>query len=548
MIFTLTDREYNVLDGYETEDYLIGNYIGTIIKTLDINILIKSEYAQNWTYGNYIMCQDETGYKYWFTIYDAEDSYNGDEKKLTCYSGTIDIVSEDADPVTKPAAPQPFSYYFNKIFYDTGITIGVNEISSLSRSLEYTSESVSNAEMLQYVLNDFDAEADLAVEFKGSVPAALVLNVFRRIGKEDPQTTLTDEDDSLTALDRTGSIADLATCLNPVGANQENSEEPITLIGKYYEELDDEGNILYYSPKSHARIYSAEGRKKFYVQLPGKTNGEFDGYINRRYSSQAATQDALWKESLEQLKKIDHSTVTYEAKGNIDCQIGDNIQIISNEMQPPVMISARVLEYKFNDDDPTLNEYKFGNYHELESNIDSLSKIIDEIKKSIISITSQTVDYSVDIQGVKPPSEWFTNKPILPTGHWLWVRTVTNLSNGDQTVAYSVSYAGTDGEEGKDSILLHLDSVNGNVFKNTQISTIITVTVIVAGNRLDNSTKLKSYFGEQAYLQWQYKAFDQVDFIDLDAEDIRISDEGFIFTVTTEDVVMKTIFNCDLIF
>ncbi|MER2001302.1 MAG: hypothetical protein ABS862_01665 [Carnobacterium inhibens] len=452
MIFTLTDRDYNVLDAYETDDYLIGNYIGTIIKSLDINVLVKSENAKNWTYGNYIMCEDQTGYKYWFTIYDSEDSYTADEKNLMCYSGTIDIVSEDANPIGKPSEPQPFTYYFNRIFNDTGITIGVNELTGLSRSLEYTSESVSNAEMLQYVLNGFDnAEADLAVEFKGSTPTALVLNVFKRIGEEEPQTTLTDEDDSLTSLDRTGSISDLATCLNPVGANEEETETPITLAGNYYEELDENGNILYYSPTSHARVYSVEGRRNFYVQLPNKKNGEFDGYINRRYTSQASSKDALWKESLVQLKKIDQPTVTYEAKGSIDCQIGDNIQIVSNELQPPVMISARVLEYKFNDDNPTLNEYKFGNYQELESNIDQLSKMMEEIKKSIIFISSQVVEYVLSDQGdTVPPDGWTLEQPAIEPGNWLWIRTTTNLSNGDQTVSYAVSYAGSDGKDGKD--------------------------------------------------------------------------------------------------
>lgn len=451
MIFTLTDREYNVLDAYETDDYLIGNYIGTIIKSLDINVLVKSDKAEDWNFGNYIMCQDATGYKYWFTIYDVDDSYNEDEKRLTCYSGTIDIVSEDANPISKPSGPQPFSYYFDRIFNDTGIVIGINEIDELERALEYTSESVSNAEMLQYVLNGFDAEADLAVEFSGSKPTALVLNVFRRIGKEEPQTTLTDEDDSLTALDRTGSISDLATALNPVGKTEtvDEVERSVTLVGKYYEEKDENGNILYYSPKDDFRVYSVEGRRNFYVQLPGKTNGEFDGYINRRYKSEAATPDALWTESVSQLKKIDHPTVTYEAKGSIDCQIGDNIQIISNEMQPPVMISARVLEYKFNDDDLTRNEYKFGNYQELESNLDDLSKLMSEIKKSIIFISSQIVEYALSDQGdTAPSSDWVLNQPPVVPGNWLWIRTTTNLSNGDQTVAYAVSYAGNDGEQG----------------------------------------------------------------------------------------------------
>lgn len=447
MIFTLTDREYNVIDAYETSDYLIGNFIGTIIKTLDIDVLVDSEFAQDWSYGNYIMCEDQTGYKYWFTIYDSEDSYTSDKKKLTCYSGSIDIVSEDANPIIQPVEAKPFSYYFDLIFFDTGIKIGINEINESTRKLEYTSENVSNAQMLQYVLNGFEAEADLVVELEGSKPASLILNVFKRIGRQEIQTTLTDEDDSLTALERTGSIADLATCLNPYA--EKGEDEILTLKGKYFEERDINGNIAYYSPINHVRIYSVKARRDFFVALPGKSNGDFDGYINRRYNSQANTQDSLWAESLKQLKKIDQPSIVYEAKGSIDCKIGDNIQIVSKEMKPAVMISARVLEYRFNDDLPERNEYKFGNYQELESKIDEFSKIISEVKKSIILIKSITTDYAISNQGAEAPlTGWTTLKPLMKPGDWLWIRTSTNLSNGDTTVAYSLSYAGIDGDKG----------------------------------------------------------------------------------------------------
>lgn len=451
MIFTLTDRQFNVLDAYETDDYLIGIYTGFIIKTLDLNVLVTSEHADHWIEGNYIMCEDATGYKYWFTIRDVEDGMNQDEKQVTCYSGTLDIVNEDANPVQRPSVPQPFEYYFNRIFFDTGIEIGVNEIDHMERALEFTSENASNVEMLQYVLNGFDrAEADLAVEFDGSVPTKVVLNVYRRIGKEDPQEILTDEDDSLTELDRTGSIAELATCLNPVGRSEDPDVDEITLVGRYFEERDEEGNLLYYSPEWSPRVFSVVARQNYFVDIPGKDNGEFDGYINRRYQSEAQSQETLWTESVDQLKKIDHPQIEYNARGFINCRAGDNIQIVSHQMKPPIKISARVMEYKFNDDDPSLNEYKFGNYEALESNIDDLSALMAEFKKSIIYIESQSVSYVVSNQGSEPPEEgWSEDKPELPLGMWLWTRTVTHLSNGDRTLAYSVSYAGTDGSDGE---------------------------------------------------------------------------------------------------
>lgn len=450
MIFTLTDRKYNPMDAYDTDEYLIGKYVGSVIKTLDLDVFINSENSQHWQQGNYIMCTDADGYNYWFTIYDVSDSLKSDVKTLHCYSGTIDIVAEDATPIGRPSQPQPFTYYFDRIFYDTGIVMGVNELEGLTRTLEFTSETISNAQMLQYVLNAFDgAEADLEVEFDGSVPTRVVLNVFKRIGSVEPQTILSDQDDSLISLDRTGSITGLATCLNPVGQNPDDFEVPLTLVGKYYEEKDEDGDILYYSPVDSPRVFSPQAREKFYVELPGKATTEFEGYINRRYTSEAETKDALWRESVEQLKKIDHPTVTYDAKGYISCNIGDTIQILSNEMQPPIMVSARVMEYKFNDDVPSKNEYVFGNYEELESNLDELSKLMDEIKKSIIFVKSIEVHYVISSQGEIPPTIGWIDTVLTPNpGEWLWVRTTNILSNGDQTVAYSASYSGENGKQG----------------------------------------------------------------------------------------------------
>lgn len=447
MIFTLTNRDYEALDAYQTDDYLIGQYIGSIIETLDINIAVKSTKAELWTEGNYIMCVDKNGRGRWFTISEAKDALSDDDKSLSAYSGTIDILAEEYPPFAATEA-QPFEWYFNKIFYDTGIQLGINEIASLKRKLEFESQNATNAEMLQFVLNGFDnAEAQLEVEFSGVTPQKLILNVYKRLGHEEPQELLSDEDDSLTELDRTRSITNLGTSLYPTA--QGDGDTTITLRGKYYEEKDTNGNILYYSPIDQPYILSVEGRSNYYVKLPGKGQGELDGYINRNYSSQAKTQDSLWAEGLTQLKKMDHVIVEYAAKGNINCGIGDSVQIISHRMRPQVMVAARVIEYKFNDDDPERNEYKFSNYVELESNLDELDQIIEKIKESVVSIASQIVEYSVSSAGNIPPENgWSETFPTISVGQYLWTRTTTTQTNGAVVVGYSVSRNGINGEKG----------------------------------------------------------------------------------------------------
>ena len=103
-------------------------------------------------------------------------------------------------------------------------------------------------------------------------------------------------------------------------------------------------------------------------------------------------------------------------------------------------------------------------------------------------------------------------------------------------------------KDGKDAILLYIDSSNGFTFKNTGVATTLTVTVIVADERLDSSVKLKNYFGQNAHLEWSVKKLGETTFSVIDSSDSRLSDDGFIFTLTVEDVKVKHTFNCDLIF
>lgn len=443
MIFTLTDRHFNVLDAYETDDYLIGQYIGSILETLDISILTSSSKIEHWVRGNYIFCRDKKGRGYWFTIYDDDESSNDDVRSLTCYTGTIDVVAEEFPPFSASTS-QSFEWYFNKIFADTGIEIGINEISNLTRKLEFTSSNATNAEMLQFVLNGFDsAEAQFEVVFDGVVPKRLILNIYKRIGETEPQALLSDKDDTLIELNRNGSISELGTSLYPIAGE---GEDEITLIGEYYEERDDYGEIVYYSPINSARILAPQARENFYVELPDKTKG---GYINRTYHSQASSKNALWAEGLTQLKKIDHAIINYKAQGVINCSIGDNVQIECHKMAPPVLLSARVTTYKFNDDDQERNEYEFSNFVDLESNINELSQIISKVKESIVYIEDQSTTYAIDNQGDVPPTgEWYDKWPPLTQGMWLWTKVTIFLTNGTSNNSYSVSYIGEDGLQG----------------------------------------------------------------------------------------------------
>lgn len=103
-----------------------------------------------------------------------------------------------------------------------------------------------------------------------------------------------------------------------------------------------------------------------------------------------------------------------------------------------------------------------------------------------------------------------------------------------------------DGSKGDDAVTVLMDSSNGDSFKNDGIATILTITVIVAGEILDTSEKLKNYFGQNAHLIWKCKMMGETDFKEIPESDPRFSDEGFIFAINPHDVEKKAVIDCSL--
>lgn len=95
--------------------------------------------------------------------------------------------------------------------------------------------------------------------------------------------------------------------------------------------------------------------------------------------------------------------------------------------------------------------------------------------------------------------------------------------------------------------VLRIDSSRGTVFKNSAVSTVLTVAVYWNGRRITDSAALRQAFGAGAYLQWRWQRMDEDRFGVIVASDSRITDDGFTFTLTPQDVDTKVTFMCELI-
>ena len=102
-----------------------------------------------------------------------------------------------------------------------------------------------------------------------------------------------------------------------------------------------------------------------------------------------------------------------------------------------------------------------------------------------VTISNTSVTYQTSSSGtIEPTGTWQPSVPSVSNGQFLWTKTVVAYSDGTSTTSYSVSYKGTNGkngEDGEDALLLIITASNGNMFKNSSGSTVLTAHVYKGG-------------------------------------------------------------------
>lgn len=94
---------------------------------------------------------------------------------------------------------------------------------------------------------------------------------------------------------------------------------------------------------------------------------------------------------------------------------------------------------------------------------------------------------------------------------------------------------------------LVIESSRGTVFKSNQASTILSVVIYRGKDRITNMTDLKSAMGNSVYLQWKWRRLTDNDWGIISASDSHISDQGFKYTITPNDIDNQVSYMCELI-
>lgn len=95
--------------------------------------------------------------------------------------------------------------------------------------------------------------------------------------------------------------------------------------------------------------------------------------------------------------------------------------------------------------------------------------------------------------------------------------------------------------------VLRIESSRGTVFKNDQVSTVLSAVVYRGHQRITDMVTLKNVLGASSYLEWSWQRLNEESFGIISADDSRIGNDGFTFTLSPEDVDTKVTFMCQLI-
>lgn len=210
---------------------------------------------------------------------------------------------------------------------------------------------------------------------------------------------------------------------------------------------------------------------------------------------------------------------------------------------------ARNISMQLSNDYQSISVDADGNYKEFPDSVVTIPTVMYGTQ-DISGDCIYTISKSDSIQGIwDKDHRIYTVTGLATDTGWVDIKAVY-IQGLSVIKRFTVSklYAGGTGPLGEDAVVLQILSSNGNMFKNSAIATSLTVTIIAGGEMITSAAQMHRRFGGQASLIWEQKRFGQVGFEQIPAEDPRLSDEGFILTIHTQDVFTQTVFNCSLDF
>ncbi|WP_259768444.1 phage tail protein, partial [Lactococcus lactis] len=341
------------------------------------------------------------GQDHLFSVLTTEET--DDVITLNCATLNLELRNEQVGPLVN-SATHNIRWYFEQInlFETTQITIGVNEVSNLTRTINYDGQESKLSRLLS-IIGKFNAEFEFITNLNGDGTfEGITLNIYQANDGVGIQGVGTWRNDVILYfgknvtgvrrnVDRT-QIFNASKVTGQEGLNWTNSEWSVKNSEGVEEFYKRKGATLAYAPLS-AELY------------PTQIQSDGDRWIRKDFETEYKNVNDMWGYILSQFKKYAYALVTYEVSASSSLinqslgngkplSIGDTVRIQDenfNAQTGGLILQARVSELEISFSNPSNNKLTFSNYIELESGIS------DDLEARLAQLIKDNTPYRAEL-------------------------------------------------------------------------------------------------------------------------------------------------------
>lgn len=468
MDFYITDRNFKL----ETVVSTTGNTIFKVISAEDVSTLETSSRRMTmeisftpettdkakefFKVGNYVLYIDLNGKHEWMTILKSTHNPLTQIRTLECEDAGLDLLNETVSDYKADKAYN-VAHYIERFTYDSGFKIGLNEISKLTRKLEWEGEATA-LERIQSVATQFDnAEIEFRFEFIGNQLSQRYIDIKKKRGTTDFHRMFVNKDIHSIVVEE--DIYQLVNAIYATGGTEEGKDQPINLKGFTW--TDPEGRFVL--NKTSGIIRDTQNIKQW---SRDNTNSH---YFLQHKQWETTNKTTLVNNVVSHLKKYSQPITNYIVDiANIPdiLQVGDTVELVDENEK--LYLSSRVQQLTFRYESNTC-EAVLSDFVRLESGI---AEQLREIQININNKTEQMFNSvpQVFVQQEEPatPKEndiWWVQGPVapaVPESRLLRLNAVADTpTTGDVMVtAYKVYKDGAWQEQTIDQSVLNIETLN----------------------------------------------------------------------------------------
>ena len=498
---------------------------------------------------------------------------------LTCSSLNLELRNEQVNALVNTSSHN-IQWYFDQmgLIANAQITIGTNEVSSLTRTINYDGQESKLARLIS-VIGNFDAEFEFITHLNddGTLDS-IILNIYRANDGINAQGVGTNRNDvslnfgkNISGITRTGDTTNLFNATTVTGSDNLNWNS------SSFSYKNEDGVEEFYKRAGSDKAYAPLSLNLFKSQIKSN-NG--DKWIRKDFQTEYTNVNDMWGYCVSQFKQFAYPTVTYEVLANSSLvlesvgndrplSIGDTINIqddnfMDSDGNVGLLLSARVSEMEISFSNPTLNKITFSNFKKQQSEASTdiqaiVNQLVDaatpfraeltttngtQFKNGTGSTTLSAHIFkgSATTETIADSYEWSKDGTVVaPT------QTITVDASGvaDKAVySFKATVGGkvvasqsvtiTNVDDGTSPINLVIDSSNGYQFKNNIINTTFTAILY------QNNKEIDSEGTKFAYIWSKTNADGTVD----TAWNLAHQTSQKSITITNSDVWQRATFDC----